>query len=71
MGKVIFEYDTREEKNELLLHCAASDLYRALNDIDNKCRSAIKHDNDITDYMEIFLQEIRDLITESGARLLE
>ena len=71
MGKVIFEYDSNEERNELLKHVGADQFYNCLADIDSKCRTALKHDDDITNKTERFLEELRDLITECGMRYID
>jgi len=67
---VTYEFKLPDHRYELEKFQIADKMYSALIDIDNQCRSCLKH-RELTDEMYSLLDSLRDLVIESGVRNLE
>jgi hypothetical protein len=61
MGKVTYEFDLREDLDDLKIFQHGDEMYGALWQIYNLCRSQMKHGEDIPPELEHVLEEIKDL----------
>ena len=61
MGKVTYEFDLCEDRDELKVFQHADEMYGALWEIYNLCRTQLKHGEEVPDVMVNLLEEIRDL----------
>ncbi len=60
MAKITWEFDSYEDKDELIILQNAHRLYSHLWDIDQELRARMKH-GDISDNEDVFLERLRDL----------
>jgi len=60
--KATIEFDLPEEAEEYKIYSNALDMASVLHEIDNYCRSCVKHD-DIPEDTIYRLERIRDMIT--------
>lgn len=68
--RVTYEFCLPEHKYDLKKFQVASDMVSALYDIDELCRRFLKN-RDCSRDTEIFVESIREYVTESGVRDLE
>ena len=61
-AEVTFKYYIPENQEDIFLHINASKMYELIYEIDQKCRSVIKYEDDPTEEKFRFAEEIRDMI---------
>ena len=63
--KITLEFEDGEEDNDgqrsARLALAASDLYCALYEVDQHCRTTLKHDDKIDEHTDDILERIREI----------
>jgi hypothetical protein len=65
-SEVIFKYYLPEHQNDVAIHVNAMKMLCLLHEIDNKCRSLIKWDDNANDSLIAFAEEIREMINAEG-----
>ena len=66
--KIIYEFDGHDQDDhyQRKLIETGPDMASALHDIDDMCRNKIKYEQDVSDDVYTFAEEIRTVIWESG-----
>ena len=64
MSSITLKFKIPEEREEAESAIHGVDYLSALNEIDNYCRNAIKHDEGCSEQCEVYLEKVRDMIRE-------
>ena len=64
-SEVTFKYYLPDNREDMIMHMLAPDMYSVLHEIDQKCRSHVKYDDKATQESVDFAEEIREFIHSS------
>jgi hypothetical protein len=66
MSSITLKFKIPEEREEADEAVNAGKAWSCLHNIDNYCRSALKHDDGVSETTAVYLEKVRDIICEGG-----